>query len=35
LEENIKKLETSLKERDNMLHSAEGSLAEAQSQNEN
>jgi hypothetical protein len=35
LEDNIKKLETSLKEKDNLLHLAKGSLAEAQSRNEN
>jgi chromosome segregation ATPase len=34
LEEKIKKLETSLKEKDSLLHSAEISLAKAQSQNE-
>jgi hypothetical protein len=34
LEEKIKKLETSLNEKDSLLHSPEGSLAEAQSQNE-
>jgi hypothetical protein len=33
LEEKIKELEASLKEKDILLHSAEGSLAEARSQN--
>jgi hypothetical protein len=35
LEEKIKKLEASLTEKDSLLHLAEGSLAKAQSQNEN
>jgi chromosome segregation ATPase len=34
LEDKIKKLEDSLKEKDNLLHSAEGSLAETWSQND-
>jgi chromosome segregation ATPase len=34
LEKRIDELETSLKEKDNLLHSAEGSLAEVRSQNE-
>jgi chromosome segregation ATPase len=34
LEKSINKLETSLKEKDSMLHSAKGSLVEARSQNE-
>jgi hypothetical protein len=33
LEDKIKELEASLKEKDILLHSAEGSLAEARSQN--
>ena len=35
LEDKIKKLETSLKEKDSLLHLAKGSVAEAQSRNEN
>jgi hypothetical protein len=34
LENKINKLETSFKEKDSLLHSAEGSLTEARSQNE-
>jgi uncharacterized coiled-coil protein SlyX len=34
LEKRIDKLETSLKEKDKLLHSAEGSLVEVRSQNE-
>jgi hypothetical protein len=34
LEDKIKKLEDSLKIKDSLLHSAEGSLAEARSQND-
>ena len=33
-EDKIRKLEDSLKEKDDLLHSTEGSLAEAQAQNE-
>jgi peptidoglycan hydrolase CwlO-like protein len=33
-EDKIKKLEDSLKEKDNLMHSAEGLIAEARSQNE-
>jgi septal ring factor EnvC (AmiA/AmiB activator) len=34
LKDKIKKLEDSLKEKDSLLHSSEGSLAEARSQND-